>query len=192
MILATLMALALTSLAQPDTAIEAVETTMLPERTPLVIRLTQALDSKTAVLGMPVEFVLNEPVVYQGMVVFAQNSRVLGEVTHVQKAGFGGRPGELIVSARYLEHGKQRIALRSRLMYAASAVDKARSNASTVAVLVVGLPGMFITGGQSTLPANALAVAHTATPIPLPLRPSPEAPMQDLSPSPTNESNHDQ
>ena len=150
---------------------------IVPARTPVRLQLWQALSSKTTQQGTMVEWRVFEDVIIDGTVVIAKDSRAYAEVTHVQKAGFGGRPGEMLLTARYLDMEVQKIKLRA-LQPETSGVGKSQSDTSyamgataAVTVPVLGFAAAFITGGEIIIPEGTLATAMTAVEwiIPLPV-----------------------
>lgn len=86
-----------------------------------------------------------------------------GEVIHADKSGVGGKPGELILAARFLEVPEGRLRLHAlRLSGAGKAHNGAAVGASVVAEAVVpgaGLLALFIHGGQYVIPAGTRGTA---------------------------------
>jgi hypothetical protein len=147
----------------------------IPARTPVRLQLQQTLSSKTTQQGTVVEWRVFEDVIIDGTVVIAKDSRAYAEVTHVQKAGFGGRPGEMLLTARYLDMGAQKIKMRA-LQPETSGVGKSQSDASyalgataAATVPVLGFAAVFITGGEIIIPEGTLATAMTAAEWIIPL-----------------------
>lgn len=99
-----------------------------------------------------------------------------GEIVHAAKSGFGGRPGELILAARYLEWNGTRIPLRSLTLQepgrghdqsgAASALSIAGGAAGT-------LIAFMISGGEVNVPAGTIAFAKTSASTAFPPTPPP-------------------
>lgn len=86
-----------------------------------------------------------------------------GQVVHAQKSGFGASAGELILAARYLEHGGRRIPLRS-FKFIEEGDDlpfKGKDNSGVaIAATAVLLPlGFLIGGGNTTVEPGTLATA---------------------------------
>lgn len=86
-----------------------------------------------------------------------------GEVVHAAKSGIGGKPGELILAARFLDGSQGRFRLRALRL---AGVGKDRGNAALgiataaeVAVPGAALLSLFIHGGQFVVPPGAQAVA---------------------------------
>ena len=138
--------------------------TTLPLKSPVLLEFTAEVSSKTAQKGSPVEFLLAEEVLINGLRLIPKGTPAIGEVIHAQKSGFGGRGGELIIAARYIQLGEQRISLRSLKPLAGPYAGKNHSDAALAVSLVpyAGLISLFITGGEIVIPAGTRALALTA------------------------------
>ena len=79
---------------------------------------------------------------------------------HAAKAGFGGGAGELILAARFLDHGGRRIDLRS-FRFGQTGHD---NTAEAIAVnAVIGPLGLLVSGGNVTVEPGTVANAKIAT-----------------------------
>ena len=139
-------------------------TLTIPAKTPLTLAFSVEVSSKTAQKDSEIQFALAED-----LVIVPKGAKALGEVIHVQKSGFGGRGGELILAARYLEHNAQKITLRSLKPYTGLYVGKNNSNTALAVSMIpyAGLMSLFITGGEIVIPqgTHALALVAADTPI---------------------------
>ena len=86
----------------------AATTAKVPEGTEVVVRFEDNLSSETSREGDRFSISLAEPVVLAGGVTLPAGLRGAGEVTHSQKKGMMGKPGELYV-VRSFETGGVRI-----------------------------------------------------------------------------------
>ena len=155
--------------AQPVEPVpQAASAPVLAAKTPVLLVFADEVSSKTAVKNAEVRFLLAEDLRI-GEVVVPQGTPAVGEVVHVQKAGLGGRGGELILAARHLDHRGQRIPLRSLKPLAGPYAGKNRSDAALAASFVpyAGLMSMFISGGQIVIPAGTQALALVAADTPV-------------------------
>lgn len=163
-----ILAFAVLLAADPSQA-EDTSTQMIPAKTPLILEFTGEVSSKTAQKGAEIQFVLADDLLIAGQVIVAKGGKAVGEVIHAQKSGFGGRGGELILAARYLEHGGQKIQLRSLKPYSGQYVGKNNSTAALAVSMIpyAGLMSLFITGGEIVIPqgTHALALVAVDTPI---------------------------
>lgn len=139
-------------------------------RTPVEIEIVDALNSRTARTRASFAFRLAEPLAVDGRVVAPAGTPGVGEVVHSAKAGAGGKAGELILAARYLELEGTRIPLRS-LRYGrrqgtdnSGAVNTGGMVAAAV-LPVASLVGFLISGGEVDIPAGTRAHAQTSAEI---------------------------
>lgn len=144
---------------------------LLPAKTPLILAFADEVSSKTAIKNSEVRFVLAEDLRIGDVLVVPKDTPAFGEVVHVQKSGFGGRGGELILAARYIRLGDQRIALRSLKPLAGPYAGKNNSDAALAVSMIpyAGLVSLFITGGEIVIPAGTRASVLVAADTPLPL-----------------------
>ena len=168
---AVLSALAMPGFAQQDAPASTPSPVMLlPAKTPLILAFADEVSSKTAVKNGEIRFKLAEDLRIGDAVVIPKDTPAMGEVVHVQKSGFGGRGGELILAARYITYQDQRIALRSLKPLAGPYAGKNNSDAALAVSMIpyAGLVSLFITGGEIVIPAgtHALALITADTPIP--------------------------
>jgi hypothetical protein len=84
----------------------------LKESTDVKLRFADALSSKTAAEGDPVNLVLDEDLKVNGVMVAKAGAKAVGTVTHVKKAGMMGKAGELNMRLEYLNAGDTRVRLR--------------------------------------------------------------------------------
>ncbi|MEK6638048.1 MAG: hypothetical protein AABY88_08200 [Pseudomonadota bacterium] len=110
---------------------------------------------------------MKEPISINGQVIVPAGVTGSGDVVHAAKSRFGGKPGELIIAVRYLEHQGQRIPLRSLKFGTGSGKDNG-GTAQAIGIAggaVGGLVSMFITGGEVNVPAGTIAQAKTSTDV---------------------------
>jgi hypothetical protein len=87
-------------------------TVVLKEGEEVKLKFAEALSSKTANEGDPVNFILDEDLKVGNAIVAKSGSKALGEVTNAKKAGMLGKGGELNIRLNYLKAGDTRIRLR--------------------------------------------------------------------------------
>ncbi|HYE46315.1 MAG TPA: hypothetical protein VEA44_11150 [Caulobacter sp.] len=128
------------------------------KNTLVTIALAEPLGSNTSKAGDRFAITLAEPLVVDGQVVLPAGTRGVGEVVHAAPSGLGGRSGELLLAARYLEVGETRIPLKA-FQFAAVGRDTTAGS-----LWAMGL----VKGGQIIVPAGARGTAKIAvdfTPI---------------------------
>ena len=151
----------------PQTATTATAPTpccLLAAGDPVEIELTETLSSKTAQPDQMFGIKLVRDVVVDGHVVIPTGAVGLGEVIDVGHAGFSGRPGKLILAARYLKVGGQRVPLRSFRLSGAGHDDS-----KTIGLLSASVPIFILaTGGEIEFPDGTRAFAKIGADTVLP------------------------
>lgn len=142
----------------------------VPARTPVAIEITDTVNSKANHSREAFAFRLAEPLVVDGRIVAPAGTPGVGEVVHAARARAGGKAGELILAARYLDLNGTRIALRSLRYGRRQGVDNSGAvntgNMVAAAVLpVASVIGYFISGGEVNIPAGTRAEAQIAAEI---------------------------
>jgi hypothetical protein len=137
----------------------------LPAGTVVRIRIEQPVSSRTARRGDRFPIALAEDLVHDGQVVLAAGLTGEGEVVHAQGKGFGGRAGELILAARFLERNGVRLPLRGFRLGLAGANNTAEAMVATMAFTPAGL---FVTGTSAEVSAGRVGEAKLAEPLALP------------------------
>lgn len=144
----------------------------LPALTPLRLRVIGEVSSKTNVKGDKVVIALAEPLVVNGALTIPAGTRGVAEVIHAAKGGMGGKAGELLIAARYLQLGPDvQIPLRSfRLAPIAGKNNEGLATGLTIAGGVAGgIAAMMITGGSARVADGSEAFAKTAADVDLPV-----------------------
>ena len=147
----------------------------LTEGSDVALKFAQDLSSKTATEGDPVEFVLDQDLVVNNVVVARAGSKAVGEVTHAKKAGMMGKGGELNIRLDYLRAGDARIMLRG-----SKGREGDDKTGTAVALTVLFGPIGLIKHGKDIeikqgTPLTAYVAADIAVP-PAPPAPVPAAP----------------
>lgn len=138
----------------------------IPALTPVRIEILATLSSKISKTADTFPIRLAQPIHIGERDVVPAGATGLGEVIHAKKSGGSGAAGELVLAARYIEVNGQHLRLRS-LRLAMKGHSKvgtvdAINVGSAASLLPIGLIGLFITGGQATVPQGMIADAKTA------------------------------
>lgn len=139
----------------------------VPARTPIEIEILDTINSKANHNGELFAFRLAAPLTIDNQIVIPAGTRGVGEVVHAERARFGGRAGELILAARYLDHGGTRIPLRT-LRFGpqhgrdSSATINSLNIAAAATVPALAMLGYLIAGGEVNVPAGTHASAQIA------------------------------
>lgn len=136
-----------------------------PAGMPILLEITERLGSKFNHQGDKFTFRLSMPIVVDGKVLVPAGTTGVGEVIDAAKAGFMGKPGELMLAARYLDYNGARIKLRG-LRLGGQGNDNA--DLTMVLSMAVGIPALFVQGGEINIPVGARAEAKLAADLILP------------------------
>lgn len=140
---------------------------VLPALTPVRIEISAHLNSALSKIGDHFAIRLAAPIDLGGGFEIPAGVEGVGEVVHAAKSGFGGRAGELLLAARYLDYRGARIPLRS-LTFAPELGKSREGTAMGVAIaggLVGGVAAMFISGGEVNIPPGTVVYAKTAAAV---------------------------
>jgi hypothetical protein len=85
---------------------------LLKEGTEVKLKFADALTSKTATEGDPVNLILDEDIKVGDAVVAKAGAKAVGQITHAKKSGMLGRAGELSMRLEHLKVGDTRVRLR--------------------------------------------------------------------------------
>lgn len=85
---------------------------VLKEGTDVKLKFADAVDSKTATEGDPVNLVLDEDLKVGDVIVAKAGAKAVGTITNAKKAGMMGRAGELSMRLEYLIVRDSRMKLR--------------------------------------------------------------------------------
>jgi len=143
----------------------------IPALTPVKLEIRKQLVSKVTKPGEFFPLRLAEPILING-------TEGIGEVVESKGGGMAGSPGVLILAARYLDVDGRRLRLRS--MHIVQTGTNNQDGATAVGVLL-GFPGLFITGGKSTVAEGTIAEAKTAEPFALTPSPVTSAPTTSVT-----------
>jgi hypothetical protein len=167
----------------------------VPALTVVTLTLADALSSETSKAGDRFKLVVAADVKVGDAVVIPQGTMGEGEVVHAARSRGGGKAGELILAARFLQVGETAVRLRSLGAVRQAGKDYAVEALATS--FVAGPFALFLRGGLIEIPAGTPALAKTlleyrlpvvaATPAAEPADPVPETPS-----NPTDESTPEQ
>lgn len=148
------------------------EGTPLPSLTPVEIEILATINSAVNKIGEHFPIRLARPVALPDGREIPAGVTGQGDVVHAAKSRFGGKPGELILAARYLDWNGARIPLRSMRYLRATGKNNqevAQSiNLAGAVVPMVSIAAMFITGGEVVISQGTRAEAKTSAAVFLP------------------------
>lgn len=137
-------ALALTNFSLPATAAYASVQVKLRAGTPVVLRLTQTISSKTARVGDPVTFEVARDVKVDDKVVISQGTAANGTVAMVDKNGLFGSAGKISITVQNVAAvDETSVSLRGTV------AEEGKSNAVvSILLFIFCLFGFLIKGGD--------------------------------------------
>lgn len=141
----------------------------LPDGTLVELAIGEPLTSKTAQRGQRFKLLLAEPLRVGDTVLLPAGTQGVGEVIHADPARAAGKPGELLLAARFLQGPAGEIKLRGMKL---GGSGKDRGNAAMGVALGLGPLGFLVRGGQIEIPEGARAHAKLAGPLQVPASPT--------------------
>ncbi|WP_447726207.1 hypothetical protein [Sphingomonas koreensis] len=134
----------------------------IPAATVVDIELMEPLSSKTAKIDATFPIRVALPVVVDGRELIPAGTTGMGQVIHAAKSGGGGKAGELLLAARYLDINGVRVPLR-RFRMGTSGAQKA--DEAFAVGFVVPFGQLLVKGKeiefQAGTRANAIVAADT-------------------------------
>jgi hypothetical protein len=129
---------------------------LLPESTPVKLRLLHPLNSKTVVEDDPLNFALAEDVVLNGKTVVMAGAVAIGRVRRAKAARMLGRGGQLELEMQYLKVGRSRVPLRGSQVRSG-----ANKKGETVSLVVLfGLSGLVKHGSEIEVKEGSIFSAY--------------------------------
>lgn len=141
----------------------------VPADTEVWLETVAPLSSATLKRGDGFALRVAEPVMVNGVVVVPAGAACHGEVIHADRSRGGGRAGELLLAARYIEHDGRRIGLRG---FRIAATGRQRMGATVGVALVGGPLALFVRGTEIEIPAGTSAQARVAAAVAQPVSPA--------------------
>jgi|GEM_PF-956477 len=132
---------------------------VVPAGSPVLLEILDPLTSASAARGDTFRFRLAEPVRLGDAIVIPAGVEGRGEIIHAQRAGSGGKAGELLLAARHLDYAGSPVALRAMKL---GGGGTNRTNTSLAVALVTGPFGLLVKGGNIEIPVGTLAQAKLA------------------------------
>ena len=123
------------------------------------LELAEPVGSERHKNGDRFQLRLAAPLMLDGAVIVPAGTPGVGEVIHAQASRGGGKPGELLLAARFLQLPDGPLALRA-MKLAARGQDKA--GAALATSFVAGPFAMFVHGREIEVPAGTRALAKLA------------------------------
>lgn len=135
---------------------------LFPSGTEVVVRIEEAVSSKTHVAGDFFKISLAEPIIHQHQIIIPAGAQGEGQIVHASKPQFGGKAGELILAARYVVYQDRKVPLRGFQLGAEGGSNQRLANAA--AIFAAPLP-LVIMGRSAVVPPGTTGIAKLKEPI---------------------------
>ena len=140
----------------------------LAAETPVQIEIGAEISSRTGKIDDWFPIRLAAPIEVDGKVLIPAGATGQGQIVHAAKARALGKPGELILAARFIACGDARIELRSFRVSNGGKDNSGLIVAGSIAAGVFAAPLMFVSGGEVIVPNGATGTAKVKTTIDVP------------------------
>ena len=134
----------------------AVVAAVVREGTPVKLKLRHSLNSKTVVVGDPLNFVVAEDVVVNGRTLIKAGAVAIGRVQQAKAARTLGRGAQLTMEMQYVKVGRVRVPLRGT--QANSGANKTDETVALVALF--GLSGLVKHGSEIEVKEASIFTAY--------------------------------
>jgi hypothetical protein len=128
----------------------------IPAGTVIELELVEPISSRNRTRGEKFALRLHGPLSMDGVIVLPAGTPGVGEIVHADRARGGGKPGELILAARYLQAPTIQLPLRGLTL---DATGKDNSRTALAVAVAIGPFAQFIHGGEIEIPAGTIARA---------------------------------
>jgi hypothetical protein len=131
----------------------------IPAGTVIELEIAEPLSSAVKKRGDKFALKLHAPIEHDGTVVVPIGADATGEIVHAEASHGGGKPGELLLAARYLEHEGAQVPLRGLKF---GSVGRDKTNAALAASFGLGPFALFIHGKEIEIPSGTIVNAKLA------------------------------
>lgn len=136
----------------------------MPAGTEVELEIGETLNSAIRQRGDKFAIRLHAPLSHDDAIVIPAGTTGVGEIVHADRAHGGGKPGELLIAARYLELAGTQVPLRG-LKFGGQGQDKTKVAIGTA--IAIGVLAQFIHGKEIEIPAGTVVSAKLAQDVPL-------------------------
>lgn len=141
--------------------------TEVPAGTLVHIRVDDNINSKTHKTGDWYAITLLQPIMLGDRELIPAGTTGRGQVVHSAKSSWGGKAGELILGARYLDYEGQQIPLRGMKLGGVGGNNEGLAFGASVAGGLVAMPLIFALNGKNAdIPAGMYVTAKLAVALP--------------------------
>jgi hypothetical protein len=142
-----------------------------PAGTPVQIELAEPVSTQHQKTGDTFALRLAAPLIVNDRILLREGTPGVGDVVEASKPGLGGKAAKLVLGARYLEIGHQRVPLEGLQLARAGRRNGTAASAVGLTGIVfapLGFIGLAVHGGNVDFPAGESATARLASDVVLP------------------------
>ncbi len=150
----------------PDTPSDKPSPLVLPEATPVKLKLLHTLNSKTVVEGDPLNFALAENLIVNDQLAVKAGAVAIGRVSKAKPARTLGRGGQLLLEMQYLKVGRTRVPLRG----SQGRAGENKKGETVALVALFGLSGLIKHGSEIEVKEGSIVTAYVDQDTELPVR----------------------
>lgn len=140
---------------------------LLPEGTPVKLKLLHSINSKTAVADDPLNFTVAEDVVVDGKTAVKAGVVAIGRIRQVKRARTLGRGAELMLEMEYMRVGARRVPLRGTQARA----GEGKTGDVVALVTLFGLSGLLKHGSEIEVKEGSIMTAYVGETTEIPIQP---------------------
>lgn len=157
-----LCVLATPACARPDAAAQSGRTVVLPRDTPVVLLAPSEVRSDKVAAGTLFKLRVQQAIRVGGDVVVPVGTPAFGEVVAAASSGGLGKNGTMDVKLRYIQFGDVRIPIEG-----GQTAKGTGAGSAGIAVVFVGVAGLFHRGNNATIKAGELLTGFVAQDVAL-------------------------
>lgn len=131
----------------------------VPAGTAIELEIDQPLSSAIQKRGDKFAIKLHAPIARDGVVLIPAGTAGVGEIVHADHSRGGGKPGELLIAARYLDFEGAQVPLHA-LKFGGQGKDNTKVAIGTA--IAIGVFAQFIHGREIEIPAGTVVNAKLA------------------------------
>lgn len=146
----------------PTTAPVTADCCRIAAGTLVEIEIAEPLSSKEHKRGQKFAIKLHSSLLDGQRIVIPAGVVGVGEIVHAERSRGGGKPGEMLLAARYLEHNGIQVPLRG---FKLGGQGRDNTKAALSVSMVLGPFAHFIHGNEIEIPAGTVATARLAQDI---------------------------
>lgn len=156
-------ALILGALLSSATTAAVADQVVLREGTEIRVSNRVSLTSKKAVTGDPVDFVVDQAVSVNGIVIIPAGTPAYGQVSNAERNGHLGASGKLDLAVNYVRVGDVKIRVRG----ARASSGNSGTGATIATTVLLGPLGLLVHGKSANVPAGTQMTVYLEQDLPV-------------------------